>query len=184
MIIGLTGLAGSGKDTVADVLQAHHRFAKVLLADPVKRICQDVFGWSYERLWGPSQNRNEPDPDWDGLTARHALQTLGTEWGRAMHPDVWARRAIREAKTILANGQVIGVVIPDVRFHNEEAALHAAGGKLVRIFRPSAGLPGVAGQHPSEVDIPQLKADFVFDNSRSLEDLKNYALKLPELLFG
>ena len=61
MIIGLCGLAGSGKDTVADFLVKDHDFVKVACADPLKRICRDVFGFTDEQLWGSSQFRNEPD---------------------------------------------------------------------------------------------------------------------------
>jgi hypothetical protein len=34
-----------------------------------------------------------------------------------------------------------GVVIPDVRFPNEVEAIEKAGGRVVRIVRPGAGLP-------------------------------------------
>lgn len=62
MIIGITGKAGSGKDTVADLLVHEHGFVKVAMADPLKRICMDLFGFSYQQLWGPSKLRDAPDP--------------------------------------------------------------------------------------------------------------------------
>lgn len=63
MIIGITGQppAGSGKDTVADFLVEEYGFAKVAMADPMKRICKEVFDFSDEQLWGPSENRNKGD---------------------------------------------------------------------------------------------------------------------------
>lgn len=61
MIIGISGLAGSGKDTVADFLVQQRDYVKVALADPLKRICQDVFDFSDDQLWGPSEKRNAPD---------------------------------------------------------------------------------------------------------------------------
>jgi len=61
MLIGLCGLAGSGKDTCADFLVRDHGFTKVAFADPMKRICRDVYDFSYEQLWGPSEMRNAPD---------------------------------------------------------------------------------------------------------------------------
>lgn len=62
MIFGISGKAGSGKDTVADLLVKEFGFVKVGLADPLKRICKEVFDFSDEQLWGPSEKRNEPDP--------------------------------------------------------------------------------------------------------------------------
>jgi len=61
-IIGVSGLAGSGKDTVADfIIEEVFGVARVSLADPMKRICRDVYDFSEEQLWGPSEMRNKPD---------------------------------------------------------------------------------------------------------------------------
>src|SRR5262249_21718742 len=60
-VIGICGRAGAGKDTAADVLVKEFGFVKVSLADPLKRICREVFAFTEEQLWGPSECRNEPD---------------------------------------------------------------------------------------------------------------------------
>jgi hypothetical protein len=61
MILGVCGLAGSGKDTTADILVKHRQCVKVSLADPLKRICREVFDFTDEQLWGPSEKRNAED---------------------------------------------------------------------------------------------------------------------------
>lgn len=130
MILGVCGMAGSGKDTVADILVKEHGFAKVALADAMKRfLFRDVFHFTEEQLWGPSEARNALDKrfprehgPWtkDGycgccgiendsdmprvqcyLTPRYALQQLGTEWGRAMYENVWIDEVIRTAEFLL-----------------------------------------------------------------------------------
>lgn len=61
MLIGLVGPAGSGKDTVADYLVKKHGFVKMAHADLLKRVVQQVFAFTDEQLWGPSELRNAPD---------------------------------------------------------------------------------------------------------------------------
>ncbi len=60
-LIGVTGQAGSGKDSAADYLVRTQGFTKVALADPLKRFCREVYDFSEEQLWGPSSARNAPD---------------------------------------------------------------------------------------------------------------------------
>lgn len=60
-IYGVTGIAGAGKDSVADYLVKTHGLTKVALADPIKRACREIYGFSDEQLWGPSSMRNAPD---------------------------------------------------------------------------------------------------------------------------
>lgn len=172
-LIGVSGPAGSGKDTFADFLAGDHRWVKIALADPIKRAAADWFDWDHERLWGPSTKRNEPDPRYGGLSARKALQFMGTEIGRKLYPDVWIDYALRTTDELLRFYS--GVVISDVRFKNEVAAIRKAGGRLVRLRRGQP-LPGTAGQHRSETEmqeIPDDLFDVVIDNRMmSLDELR------------
>jgi len=218
MIIGISGKAGAGKDTVSDLLVKYHLFVRVALADPLKRICKEVFDFSDEQLWGPSEERNKPDeryprtlrcadrlhpdsPDHSSfLTPRYALQQLGTEWGRDCYDMVWVNYMLRTAKTILEKkygysmdrglnrmgwigDDPVGVCVPDVRFKNEMDAIREAGGKVVRIRRPEAGLGGAAGQHASEAEqdeVPDSYFDCVIENVGSLEQLEAMVKEMME----
>lgn len=61
-IILIAGEAGSGKDTVAALIKKHTANSQAIAqADPMKRFCAKVFGFTEEQLWGPSECRNAPD---------------------------------------------------------------------------------------------------------------------------
>ncbi len=134
-VIGLSGKAHSGKDTVASILTRIYQYKRTALADPLKTICKEVFAFTHEQLWGPSEKRNEPDhryprnkrliqslvdprvmdgyigEDWepcDFLTPREALQKLGTEWGRECFQDIWIDLGMRRAKALLQADIVTG----------------------------------------------------------------------------
>jgi hypothetical protein len=61
MIIGVCGPASSGKDTGAERFIKEHGFVRVAFADPLKRYARDMFDFTDEQLWGPSEMRNMPD---------------------------------------------------------------------------------------------------------------------------
>ena len=61
MIVGISGSAGAGKDAAADFLVRDFGFARVALADPLKRFIKDVFDFEDDALWGPSEARSRPD---------------------------------------------------------------------------------------------------------------------------
>ena len=44
IIIGLHGHAGSGKDTVADILSQHFSYKKLAFASKIKEACEILFG--------------------------------------------------------------------------------------------------------------------------------------------
>ncbi len=173
-IIGLTGYARSGKDTVGSLIrqQAAAVGARVDLlsfAAPLKAFCAEVFGFSDDQLYG--NGRDTPDSRWtrpDGtpLTARYALQTLGTEWGRNCDPEIWTKAGMRRAAKSFADL----VVFTDVRFVNEAAAIRKAGGEIWRIARGAQ-----AHNHPSEAAIwsPEmdLRITAEIHNTGSLADL-------------
>jgi hypothetical protein len=83
-IIGVSGKAGSGKDTVGKYLVDHHGFIAMSLADEMKRFCKQVFGFTDDQLWGPSASRNAVDERflgdaaWDG--AAEVLANIGPQW--------------------------------------------------------------------------------------------------------
>ena len=100
-IIGITGVARSGKDTLADYLVKLHGFIKLSFAAPIRAFVADVTDFPLATMEdGPEK---EQPLDWlDGQTPRHLMQTVGTEWGRNMiDRDLWIKvveQKIREAR--------------------------------------------------------------------------------------
>lgn len=207
MILGILGPAASGKDTMADYLVARYGFVKVGLADPLKRICREVYNFTDEQLWGPSEKRNAPDtrypiPTKGHLTPRAALQTLGTEWGRHNYENTWVDYGLRVAQQILdghyysaktgilekaplsgvLSHKVKGVVFSDLRFKNELKAFKAKG-SVIRLKRDGTGgdvAGGVAG-HASEqeqLSIPDQEFDYVLHNP---EGIPNFHTAIDKL---
>lgn len=125
------------------------------------------------------------------LTPRYALQKLGTEWGRDCYEPIWVEYALRMAKNLdglpgrmytaqrglraTMGPALAGVAIPDCRFRNEILAVRNAGGKVIRIVRPGAGLQGAASTHKSETEMNELPDDLfdvILENTGTLERLR------------
>jgi len=141
MIIGISGLIGSGKDTIADYLQNIHQFRRESFANSLKDAVAMVFGWPRDMLEGRTREsrewREQVDTWWSerlnmpNLTPRWVLQYWGTEvCRRAFHDDIW----IASLENKLRKTQD-DIVISDVRFPNEIKAITNAGGVVVRVKR-------------------------------------------------
>lgn len=147
------------------------------IAATLKECARTVFGFSDEQLYGPSEAREKVDPRW-GLSPRHVLQQWGTEFGRALHRDVWVRAHMeriaaceRLLTTSAAKSQII-YVSPDLRFENELDAFLEAGGHVWFLDRPSTTRDG--RPHASESNYAAIRAHTavrVVPNTGTLDDL-------------
>lgn len=174
VLIGIVGRAGSGKSTLARMLSGHG-FSEESLAAPLKAVCAALFGWTEEQLFGPSALRDVPDPAWNGLTPRHALQTIGTDIARKLHQDVWVRALL---STLVEPGAPAKVCVSDVRFQNEINVLRKAGGRIVKLSR--TGGAEERSVHASEQVDDLTGIDFWIDNSSTLDALAASAQALVE----
>jgi hypothetical protein len=154
-LIALCGLAGSGKTTCAEYLRQEWGYSHLKFASPIKEMLR-ALGLNDDHLEGDL--KEQPTELLAGHSPRHAMQTLGTEWGRELMglnfwADMWAHSAERILK---AGGKV---VVDDCRFPNELAAAKRLGGLAITVVRP--GISAVAA-HRSEN--PSLNTDWALVN--------------------
>lgn len=172
MIIGLGFRKFSGKDEVGKILTKEFNSTRLAFADHLKSVAGLMFGFSHEQLHG--NLKDIVDPAW-GFTPSHALQKLGTEVGRTLHPDVWRRYVQRHLQNAHASG--INVHVTDVRFANEAAMIRECGGFVVEVrasvhVREQRALAlGIdlaefrkRYTHASETELAGFKFDAVIDN--------------------
>lgn len=136
LVIALSGLAGAGKDTVADILVRDHGFTKMAFATPLKDMLRDL---------NPIVGHYQPDCDCDcgccepeplylsdlyddyGLTdedikeslqgaeVRRLWERLGTDVMRKRKPDFW----VDQTREAIFESAADRIVISDCRFPNE-----------------------------------------------------------------
>lgn len=181
LVIGLSGYARAGKDTVAGILAdlgwEQRSFAAPLYAalytmnplvmsprcDAVLHLAGEVdrIGWEAAKDLYPE--------------VRALLQRLGTEVGRNQFgADFWVKQATHD----LWEPDAPRVVFSDVRFPNEAEACKTLGGQVWRIERPGHG---PANGHVSESALDGYDFDQVIVNLGTIADL---AAAVNELLNG
>jgi hypothetical protein len=175
-LIGISGYARSGKDTIANHLVEKYGYHKVSFANPMKVAMEklnptirivttgqslelkdavDFYGWEELKKLSPD--------------IRPLLQRFGTEVGREMFGEnFWVEQALDS----IPDGAT--AVIADVRFPNEAGAIRDLGGKVIRVERTGTA---PANAHASETALDTYSFDDVLSNDGDVEDI---LLKIDE----
>jgi len=152
-LIGLTGPKGVGKSTYACKLTGF--WGEVMsFAEPLRQMAEQIVPRDY------LTNKKEEVVPWLGVTGRQILQTLGTEWGRALDSQIW----VKIAESDLAKNDSSPIIFDDVRFPNEAEMIRRRGGQVWRLTRA-----GVVSDdtHSSENGIP----DELVDRTINIEEV-------------
>lgn len=176
MLIGLAGYKRSGKDTVASILVKEYGFRRIAFADVLKQVAEDIDPIILERgedLVELSYFLEWNDHDWEDVkslpSVRRFLQNLGVAV-RNVDPQFWVRNSGIMDVTPEEN-----VVVSDVRFPNEVAAILGAGGKVYRVDRGAVNVD----KHITETALDNLDLP-VIDNTGTLGDLVDVVKELVE----
>ena len=175
MIIGLSGYAQSGKDTVAELLCLNYKYHRRAFADPMR----DAIYALNPVIEGNNRVADLVDEyGWDIAKAnpevRRLLQVFGTEVGRKMfNINFWVDIALAG----LNNNH--RVVLSDVRFPNEAEAIKNLGGQVWRINRHNH--TPVNG-HKSEHAMDNYMFKHVLYNDGTLDELSDEVFMLAKEL--
>lgn len=173
-IVGISGLAGSGKTSVAEYIRCflakeNIKVSILNFADPVKEVAMHIFGLSHDDVH-TQEGKKRISPNGYGMTNRKILQLLGTEAVRDMfHEDVWLDNMKRRIYNNHSPDTVI--LIPDTRFENERTWVKSRG-ILVDIDRPALKKNSTHA-HASENIIRYPDPDYVINNTEDLVFLEN-----------
>jgi len=168
MIIGLTGYAQSGKDTVANILVERYGFTRIAFADKIREYLYET-NPMYDSIVGePLFVKAKVDRDgWEEAKKsphiRRLLQTSGVAARKLFGDDFWVKQALKD---IEFGGDY---VIADVRFENEADAIKSTGGQIWRVKR--LGVDPVNG-HISETQMDGYPVDQIFVNNTTVDDLE------------
>jgi len=165
-VIGLTGYAQSGKDTVASILVEKYGYTRIAFAEKIRDFLYGInpmvacspTGYLQDlvNLVGWDNAKQEPQ-------VRRLLQDLGISARELLDENIWITSALSK----VSKGD--RVVVTDVRFENEAMMIKLMGGQLWRVKRVGFG---PVNEHVSESELDGYKVDQIFVNNGTLEDLE------------
>jgi hypothetical protein len=182
VVIGIGGEKYSGKDTIADFFVERFDFTKISFADPLRDICSKASGIPVEEFLNEALkdefiedvhfgidkvnalieatntyrplNQKERAAVTKALignkfdTRRKILQFVGSEvFRQVVEENFWVN--ILKSRV----SQHKKVIVPDMRFENERAAINSMKGILMRVERPVRNQEGTPDRHISELSL-------------------------------
>jgi len=188
-LIGISGHAGSGKDSIAKYIHTFYQDVWVEhFADPLKDCASAAFGVARD-LFDDPELKNVSIPYWN-FSPRKMAQFVGTELFRDATIDIVSDPSIDHSFWVhRLQGKLLGelildgegeysegdtVLIPDVRFQDEVDWICANGGFIINVRRPgyegAVGIPNHASEQLSSLNIP-IGASYGVNNSTTLPQL-------------
>lgn len=204
VLIGLTGPAGSGKDTVADLLQTHAGFHRLAFADPLRNEVCDAFGIEPHHLTQRETKEHAMSclalhkckdqafidrmvsqqfaqhgcVSSQFLTAPHSprqiMQWWGTDYRRNQFLSYWTAKTSLHIHQLMAQRIAHRIVVTDLRFDNEADMIKRFGGLIWRVTRP--GCDVLPGTHVSEVTGEAFAPSAIIHNGYDIRRLQEVVM--------
>lgn len=185
-LIGLLGHKGAGKDTLGRVLTEKHGYTRASFADDLRLEVFKALVRTSKTEQAPKivESQNDYNAFLSYVEAhKHDALDLPSGWPRQLlqawgqmrrdiyGDDYWINR--------IALGE--GVVVTDVRFPNEAAAIKKAGGILWRVVRPGKDGDG----HISETLLDTIPVDMkIFNNGTIAQIEEALTLQFATIIEG
>ena len=196
MILGISGKAGAGKDTVCKMIVytlwyynysqrlspfgiEHYNEQMLQYYNIINRIdwYQTSFADKLKQclsiILRTSRSNFEDNMfkqstvEWLEITVRELLQKFGTAIRNEICDDFWVKACLKDFE------DYNNYLITDVRFKSEAKGIKDLKGIIIRVNREGAG----AGNHISEIDLDDYSFDYVINNDG---DMENLLLKVKE----
>ncbi len=179
-IISFSGRKQSGKSTSADYIKSIIDRNNIKLsyriysfADPLKQdICMNILGLTYDQCYGSDDDKNTmTDLSWEGkrLTAREAMEIIGTKIFRALKTNVWVEASINKIR----KDDLDLAIIADCRFPNEVEAIANANGYNIRLTLDPFHSESLSESALDKSVYDWSNFDCIIDNSGMTIDQKN-----------
>jgi energy-coupling factor transporter ATP-binding protein EcfA2 len=177
--IAIAGSAGSGKDTLSEVIQSIVPDAYSLaFADDLKLLCADMINDLCKKtglmeLFVSGANVQASNDHRELL--RPLWQWAGTDLIRSRYPYYWINRVAHKINSNPFNGRVI---ITDCRFENEAEWAIENEFMMVKVVGRNRAIP----DHDSERHVVALPATLEYKNIGTIDDMRNWAndVLIPE----
>lgn len=185
-LFGITGIAGSGKSTVAGMLNKHlgNKYDMVSFADPIKDTMCLYFGVTREQL----EDRVFKEGLIPGysITCREFMEGLGECMRETFGADFWVRLTMGKYHIgpffpdvpAEDHAKYPNWIIPDMRKPIEADAVKSYGGYIIKVINPRVKSRGLQ----SEKEIEQIIPDYIIYNDSSFFDLEFKVKKMVEQL--
>ena len=174
LIVGISGKAQTGKDTIARMcsnilIEKGYTTSFYSFAYRLKRAAMLIFNLSEEDVF-TSKGKKKVLPHFNNITVREILQKFGTEVCRNIHKDIWVWNTMND----IEKGTTDVAFITDMRFSNEYKVIKDSGGIVMRTHRD---VQIDETSHASENGLDNISYEWNFQSiANNLVDLKNNAV--------